>query len=120
MTSTGPDFKTVLDVLSRDDHACVRCGTPARGDRGVQWVIHHRKPRGMGGTERPGDQLPEQPTHPVHRLPCLRRGQPNRGVGQGLAGAPDDRPDSGVGAGATRIPLGLPDAIRRLRPEPTG
>lgn len=47
---TGPDLKTVLDVLARDGHACVRDGVPIRGDRGRDWVLHHRRPRAMGGS----------------------------------------------------------------------
>lgn len=34
-------------VLERDEHRCVRCGHP----RGLQ--VHHRRPRGAGGTKRP-------------------------------------------------------------------
>lgn len=33
-------------VLERDGHTCVRCG--ARGSQ-----VHHRRPRGAGGTSRP-------------------------------------------------------------------
>lgn len=49
MPNTGPDLKTVLDVLARDGHACTLCGRSVRGDRGYAWSIHHRKARGMGG-----------------------------------------------------------------------
>lgn len=53
MRTTGPDFGTVLRVLSRDDHACVRCGVPVRGDRGVDWSVQHRVPRSGGGSNDP-------------------------------------------------------------------
>lgn len=34
-------------VLERDDHQCVRCA------HGQQLQVHHRRPRGAGGTRRP-------------------------------------------------------------------
>lgn len=43
-------------VLERDQHRCVRCGeygTPF-GD----YSLHHRRPRGMGGSKRPDTNLP--------------------------------------------------------------
>lgn len=58
MRNTGHDLKTVLDVLARDDHSCVCCGTPVRGDRGVDWSIGHRKPRGLGGSSDPAINRP--------------------------------------------------------------
>lgn len=39
-------------ILTRANHACERCGQPNRGVRGRDWSIHHRRPRGMGGTKR--------------------------------------------------------------------
>lgn len=50
--STGPDLDTVMAVLHRDGYRCVLDGAAIRGDRGVQWVLHHRRPRAMGGTRR--------------------------------------------------------------------
>lgn len=43
---------TVLEtVITRDQHSCVRCGRPVTHlTRGVAWSIHHRRPRGSGGT----------------------------------------------------------------------
>lgn len=43
-------------VLERDLHACVRCGlyiTPFG-----EYSIHHRRPRGMGGSKRPSTNSP--------------------------------------------------------------
>ena len=49
---TGPDWDTVMAVLARDGFRCVRDGAPIQGERGVHWVVHHRRPRQMGGTRR--------------------------------------------------------------------
>lgn len=43
-------------VLDRDEFMCVRCGTYV-GPFG-DYSIHHRRPRGMGGTKRPETDLP--------------------------------------------------------------
>lgn len=40
-------------ILARANNACERCGRANRGERGRDWSIHHRRPRGMGGTKRP-------------------------------------------------------------------
>src|SRR5690606_11051160 len=42
---TGPDRATVELLFERSHERCERCGS-----RGEQ--IHHRRPRGMGGTRR--------------------------------------------------------------------
>ena len=42
---TGPDRATVEALFERSHERCERCGS-----RGEQ--IHHRRPRGMGGTRR--------------------------------------------------------------------
>ena len=47
---TGPDKDTVDAALARDENACVVCGLPNRGERGVDWSIHHRVRRSQGGT----------------------------------------------------------------------
>lgn len=49
---TAPSQSTVENVLSRDGQACARCGKTLVGQRGLDWSIHHRVPRGMGGTKR--------------------------------------------------------------------
>lgn len=41
-------------VIARDLWCCVGCGLGIMGlERGVGWSIHHRIPRGMGGTKDP-------------------------------------------------------------------
>lgn len=52
MRRTGPDMQAVDLVLARDRHCCRRCAMTLHGQRGTDWVIHHRRPRGMGGTRR--------------------------------------------------------------------
>lgn len=38
-------------VIARDMGACARCGRHvAHLQRGIAWSIHHRRPRGIGGT----------------------------------------------------------------------
>lgn len=41
----------VMAVLARDGYRCVCCGTPINGERGRDWSLHHRQPRGMGGAK---------------------------------------------------------------------
>lgn len=49
---SGPNRATVMAVLDRDGYRCVRCGAPIEGERGRDWSLQHRRPRGMGGTRR--------------------------------------------------------------------
>jgi hypothetical protein len=42
-------------VLERDAHACVRCG---RYIAFRSYSLHHRRPRGSGGSKRPETNLP--------------------------------------------------------------
>lgn len=45
---------TVLKIWERDRGRCVRCGeSQVFGYRGRSWSVHHRRPRGMGGTSLP-------------------------------------------------------------------
>lgn len=44
---------TVQAIWDRDEGRCAWCGTPIWGERGVNWSVHHREPRGMGGTSSP-------------------------------------------------------------------
>lgn len=41
---------TVAIIWTRDQGRCAWCGLPIIGDRGINWSVHHREPRGMGGT----------------------------------------------------------------------
>lgn len=50
---TGPDFATRLKVYERDSWCCVRCGQPARGERGVDYSLQHRTKRSAGVDNRP-------------------------------------------------------------------
>ena len=56
---TGPSLDTVRLVLERDRERCVLCLCwVAAGERGKHWVIHHRRPRAMGGTRRQSTNYP--------------------------------------------------------------
>ena len=51
---TGFSKATVALIVERDRGACVRCGrTVDLSARGIGWSIHHRRPRGMGGSRNP-------------------------------------------------------------------
>lgn len=54
MTAATEAVRTT--VLERDLYRCVSCGTYV-GPFG-DFSIHHRRPRGMGGTKRPESNLP--------------------------------------------------------------
>jgi 5-methylcytosine-specific restriction protein A len=59
--NTGPSKQTLMAVLERDRGACVRCGRSiAAGERGRDWSIQHRIPRGMGGSR---DERLNQPAN---------------------------------------------------------
>lgn len=47
---SDPTKETVHAVFARDEGCCARCGTPITGERGRDWSVHHRRPRGSGGT----------------------------------------------------------------------
>jgi len=49
--NTGPAVETRIDVWTRADDKCERCGIYIVG--GGAFSIHHRMPRGMGGTKNP-------------------------------------------------------------------
>ena len=51
--STGPSSAVVDAVLERDHWSCIVCNEAIVGDRGTDWSIGHRIPRGMGGTKDP-------------------------------------------------------------------
>lgn len=44
---------TVELIRARDRDGCALCGFTISGERGRAWSVHHRKPRGMGGTSDP-------------------------------------------------------------------
>lgn len=48
--NTNPTAKTVQLVWDRDG-GCAKCGAGLYGVRGVQWHLHHRRPRSMGGSK---------------------------------------------------------------------
>lgn len=50
--------KTVTIITNRDRGCCAWCGRPINGERGVDWSVHHRQPRGMGGTKARHANLP--------------------------------------------------------------
>lgn len=60
MKNTGPTLKTRQLVIDRDDQLCRRCGGPGQ-------QVHHRIPRGSGGTSRPEINYPANLV-----LVCLR------------------------------------------------
>lgn len=48
---TGPSAVVVDVVWVRDEGSCARCRTGLSFTlRGSQWAVHHRRPRGMGGS----------------------------------------------------------------------
>lgn len=55
---TGPMPDVVAIVLERDHWCCAVCATGLTGTRGVDWSIHHRRPRRAGGDPRPETNLP--------------------------------------------------------------
>lgn len=50
---TGPIPAVVEIVEFRDDDRCAWCGLGIRGTRGVDYSVHHRRPRRAGGDKRP-------------------------------------------------------------------
>ena len=56
---TSPTKQTVELVWNRDSGSCARCGKGLSFDRrGVDWSVHHRAARGMGGSKQPWVNLP--------------------------------------------------------------
>ena len=58
MRNTGPSSSVVEAVLERGQYSCEICSAPVGDRRGVDWSIHHRRPRQMGGTRWAGINLP--------------------------------------------------------------
>ena len=55
---TGPDALALETVAERDGACCARCAQPVTGQRGVDFHVHHRRPRRAGGDGRPDVNLP--------------------------------------------------------------
>lgn len=55
---TGPSSASVDAVCERANHSCEICGSGVGDRRGVDYSIHHRRARAMGGTRWPGCNLP--------------------------------------------------------------
>lgn len=49
---SGGEFSkaTVALIVRRDGNCCALCGGAISGERGFDWSVHHRCPRGQGGT----------------------------------------------------------------------
>lgn len=56
--STGPDRLAVECVLDRDRFCCAYCSLSVGGTRGLDYDLHHRRPRRVGGDRRPDVNLP--------------------------------------------------------------
>jgi hypothetical protein len=57
--SKGVPIAVAQLVVARDGWACVSCGLDISGiERGWDWSIQHRIPRGMGGSRDPRLNLP--------------------------------------------------------------
>lgn len=57
-TSTGPAQDVVEAVYERAAWMCERCRIAVGPVRGLDHHVHHRRPRAMGGTDRPDTNLP--------------------------------------------------------------
>lgn len=55
---SDPTGATVDVVKTRDYNCCALCGFVIWGVRGLNWSLHHRRPRGAGGTKRAWVNLP--------------------------------------------------------------
>ena len=56
---TGPSDEVVDLVLERAQHSCEMCTVALRPRRGVDWQLHHRRPRRMGGSQLPDTNAPQ-------------------------------------------------------------
>lgn len=55
---TGPSSAVVDAVLERAQYACEIAGCAVGDRRGVDYHLHHRRPRRMGGDRRPDTNSP--------------------------------------------------------------
>jgi 5-methylcytosine-specific restriction endonuclease McrA len=53
-SSTGFSPETRLNIMLRDDHRCSLCGKLID----LHYELHHRRPRGSGGSKDPKTNLP--------------------------------------------------------------
>lgn len=59
MTKSTVSPEVAMVVLIRDGYRCVRCGKHVgSGTRGLDYSIHHRRIKGMGGDRRWNTDLP--------------------------------------------------------------
>lgn len=57
---SNPTPEVIEIVVRRDRRRCVVCGNRVRdGERGVSWAVHHRRPRGKGGSRLPDTHRPQ-------------------------------------------------------------
>lgn len=56
--ATGPSAAVVDAVLERGCYSCELCDSGLGDRRGIDYQIHHRRPRQMGGTLRRDTNLP--------------------------------------------------------------
>lgn len=56
--NTGPSHEVVDVVLARANYSCEIAGCAVGDRRGVDYSLHHRRPRGMGGSHWSGINLP--------------------------------------------------------------
>lgn len=56
--STGPSAAVRALVIAREDGCCARCGLRGGDHVWPPHQIHHRRPRGMGGTSRKDTNSP--------------------------------------------------------------
>lgn len=57
-SATGPAPDVVDAVYERAGWSCEVCTDPVADRRGIDHHIHHRRPRGSGGSRRPDTNLP--------------------------------------------------------------
>lgn len=56
--NTGPSSEVVEACLERAGYSCEICAEMLGDRRGVDWSLHHRRPRQMGGSRWGGINLP--------------------------------------------------------------
>lgn len=76
--STGPARDVVDAVAERAGHSCEICSAAVGPTRGVDFHIHHRRPRAAGGSRREDTNLPSNLLllcPPCHEAIESRRGE---------------------------------------------